>query len=345
MLQIQIDEKFRDSKLFIILCGSSMSFMENQVLGYKSPLYGRRTAQFRIEPFNFFEAKEYYNNFSILDLAIVYGITGGIPQYLEKISDKKSIEDNIKDNFLDTSSYLFEEPGNLIKQELREPSQYNAIIKAIANGSSRLNEIATKTGIETALCSNYISSLISLGLVNKEFPIGEERTKKTIYRIQDYMFRFWYRFIPSNIARIHKGMRDSVYHSIEMQLSHYMGEVFETICKQYMWKENMAGCLPFEFIDIGRWWGNNPKQKREEEIDLLAFDDEKRAIFGECRWNNELVGKDVLDELIEQSKLFSYKENYYYLFAKNGFTEDCNDAAKGNKHIKLITFEEMNYIL
>ena len=230
----------------------------------------------------------------------------------------------------------------MLKQELREYGQYNSIIKAIATGSSRLNEIATKAGIATALCSNYLSSLMTLGLIKKEFPLGEEKSKKTIYRLQDNMFRFWYRFIPENVSRIQQGMQDRVYDSIKLELSHYMGEVFETICQQYMWKENIAGHLPFEFADIGRWWGSNAKQKREEEIDFIAQEGKKRAILGECKWSNELVGKAVLVDLIEQGNLFAYQEVYYFLFAKNGFTEACLAAAEDNNKIRLITFCEMN---
>lgn len=116
-----IDHKFLKSKLMLILCGSSLSFMENQVLGYQSPLYGRRTAQMKIQPFTFAECSRYYRHFDKQELALAYGITGGIPLYMSKLDDRKSMEDNIKQNFFETSAYLFEEPGNLIKQECREP--------------------------------------------------------------------------------------------------------------------------------------------------------------------------------------------------------------------------------
>lgn len=68
--------------MFLILCGSSLSFMENQVLGYKSPLFGRRTCQYKIMPFDFFEIKGFYNKFNNADLAVIYGITGGVPLYM-----------------------------------------------------------------------------------------------------------------------------------------------------------------------------------------------------------------------------------------------------------------------
>ena len=73
-----------------------MSFMEYQVLGYKSPLYGRRTAQFKIKPFTYYEAAELLTGFNEEEQAILYGITGGIPDYLTRIRPDLSIKENIK---------------------------------------------------------------------------------------------------------------------------------------------------------------------------------------------------------------------------------------------------------
>jgi len=341
ILQVQIDEKFKLSKLFLILCGSSMSFMENQVLGYKSPLYGRRTAQFKIKPFDFFETKEYYGGFKPYDLATIYGITGGVPQYLEQMDDKLSVEDNIKKNFLDASAYLFEEPTNLLKQEVREPAQYNAIIKAIATGSSKSSEISSKVDLESSACASYLKNLMSLGIVKKEKPITDDSVRKTIYTIEDNMFRFWYRFIPNNVSLIQNGMADRAYQKIEAQISDFMGKVFEDICQQWLWHENAAGKLPIEFTNLGRWWGNDPINRCEAEIDILAYEDKDNAIFGECKWTTEKVGTDVLDILIDRSQLFRYKNNHLYLFAKSGFTSGCVDKAKSMGNVTIVTFDEM----
>ena len=338
ILQAQIDMRFKESKLFLILCGSSMSFMEYQVLGYKSPLYGRRTAQFRIQPFSFFESVRFHEKYDAYDSAVVYGITGGIPHYLTKIDDSKSLKENITDSFFTPSSYLFEEPSNLLKQELREPQMYNNVITAIAAGSSRLNEIATKTGLDTAVCSKYLRSLISLGIVKRERPILTDNSKKTNYRLADNMFRFWYRFVPQNISQIQSWLSEEVYNSAEQQIPAYMGEVFEEICKQYLWLENSAQRLPFLFHDAGRWWGTDPVKKCEQEIDIIAFSDD-RAIFCECKWTNKPVGIAVLDGLIEKSLMFNYKEKYYYLFSKSGYTDGCISGA--GKNTGLITFRDM----
>ena len=341
MIQAHIDHEWQQSKLFLILCGSSMSFMEHQVLGYKSPLYGRRTAQFKILPFDFFESLPFLAAFEPEDQAILYGITGGIPEYLNKIQQQLSVKENILSLYLSPDGLFFEEPGNLLKQELREPATYNGIIEAIARGASRLSDIAAKNHMESNKCAKYITSLINLGLIKKEIPVTETVSKKSIYLLEDQMFRFWYRFVFPNMSNIVSGLGEQVYsYDVEPQLTTYMGLVFEQICMQYMLRAMRQNDLPFFIGKLGRWWGNNPKLKRQEEIDIMTYREDK-ALFGECKWTNSLVDVDVLTDLIEQSKLFYFKENYFYVFAKRGFTQQCQQLAAKDDHVRLITFAEM----
>lgn len=341
ILQILIDRNKNTSKMFLILCGSSLSFMENQVLGYKSPLFGRRTCQYKIMPFEFFEIKNYYNKFSSTDLAVIYGITGGIPLYMSLMNDNLSVEENIKANFLVPNAYLFEEPTNLIKQECRDPAQYNSIIKAIATGSSRMSEICSKTGLDTGLTTSYLNKLMSLGIVKKEMPFGTDSSRKTIYALEDSMFRFWYRFIPDNLAIINRGLTDVVYKKIVPQITSFMGGVFEEICKQYLWELNRQGKAAITFTDLGRWWGNDPKNKCEAEIDIIGTADDKSALFCECKWTHENVDTGVLDTLAKRSKLFSFSNVFLYLFAKIAFTKGCIDKAIELGNVELVSFDEM----
>ena len=337
LLQAQIDSKYKDSQLMLILCGSSMSFMENQVLGYQSPLYGRRTAQFKIEPFTFFEARGFHSRFAMHDAAVIYGVTGGVPLYLELMDDRLSVEENIKRNFFDPNAFLFEEPTNLLKQEVRDPANYNAIIRAVATGATRNAEIASKVGLETSAVANYLSSLIALGIVRKETPITETAQRKTIYTIADSMFRFWYRFIQGNAALAQSGMADRLWQIVEPQIPVFMGSVFEEICKQWLWRENAAGRLPVSFVKLGRWWGNDPVRKQEAEIDILALDDGDAALFAECKWTNDKVDESVLQTLIRRSELFTYGECAYYLFSKSGFTRGC-EAMANREGVRLVAF-------
>ena len=338
-LQMLIDRYKDNSKLMLILCGSSMSYMEDHVLAYKAPLYGRRTAQIKLNPFDFEEVCHYFQNFSSEQKAMAYGIVGGTPQYLLQINDRLTIEENVKNTYLDTMSSLYEEPMNLLKQEVREPAIYTAIITAIATGYSRMSEISTKVGEETNICSSYLKNLIALGIVQKESPYGEKASRKSIYSIDDNMFRFWYRFVPENASMIARGASDLVYKRIEPYFSDYMGKVFEDICRQYLWKLLISGNTPIEFTSLGRWWGNDPVHRCQAEIDIMGEQDKNTAVFGECKWTNEKVDLGVLETLMERSNIFSYKTKYFYLFSKSGFTKGCTDKAKELGNVFLINYD------
>ncbi len=365
-LQMVIDKNKDNSKLMLILCGSSMSYMEDHVLAYKAPLYGRRTAQMKLKPFDFEETCRYFKNMSAEDKALMYGIVGGTPQYLLQMNDKMSIEENVKNTFLDPVSFLFEEPSNLLKQKVREPAVYTAVITAIAEGATRMAEISTKVGEETSVCSGYLKSLINLGIVRKETPYGEKSSRKSIYNIEDNMFRFWYRFVLHNNSIIARGAADLAYKRIEPHLSEYMGKVFEDICMQYLWKLALQGKCPIEFQDLGRWWGRqaptgNTRSKVDEDSDsvpapkinthgsrrkdikmfIMGEQDKNTALFAECKWTNENVDVGVLDLLIKRSHIFSYSNVHYYLFSKSGFTQGCIEKANALENVTTVEYKDI----
>jgi uncharacterized protein len=343
ILQNNIDHKFLKTNIFIIICGSSMSFMEKDILSYKSPLYGRKTSELKIEPFNFFESCKFIHNYCNIDKIKTYAVLGGIPHYLKYFDDRKSIKDNILDIVLNKGSVLYEEPKNILKQELREPMIYNTIIESIATGSSKMNEIVTKTKMESDKCSRYINSLIELRIIEKEHPIGENKSRKTIYKLSDNLFKFWYRFVFHNISLTEQDESEFLYDSIINQdWSDYIGQnVFEDICRQYLWKLNKERKLPFVFINIGRWWGNNPKEKRQEEIDIIAANNSE-AIFCECKWRNEKTGIEVFESLKNKSlSLTKYKPEKYFLFSKSGFTKTLLEKSKNDLQLELVDINKL----
>lgn len=340
-IQLLVD-KFKDkSKLMLILCGSSMSYMEDHVLSYKSPLYGRRTAQMKLLPFDFADMCRYFQNFSDEDMALVYGIVGGTPQYLLQMNDRMSVEENIKNTFLNPTSSLFEEPENLLKQEVREPALYNAVITAIATGASRMAEISTKIGEDTSVCTAYLKNLIALGLIKKEMPYGEKTSRKSIYAIDDNMFRFWYRFIPGNSSMIARGAADLAYERIAPHLPDYMGKVFEEICRQYLWNLLLNRKSPVAFKELGRWWGTDSSTRGQAEIDIMGEQDEECALFGECKWTNEKIDAGVLEKLALRSRLFHYQKTQFYLFSKSGFTKGCIEMAKEKGNVTLVSYRDI----
>ena len=110
---------------------------------------------------------------------------------------------------------------------------------------------------------------------------------------------------------------------------------------QYLWKQLLLGNAPIEFVSLGRWWGNDPIQKSQAEIDIMGEQDSESALFAECRWRNEKVDLDILETLIGRSKLFRYTRVHYYLFSKSGFTKGCVDKTKEMDNVTLVSYADI----
>jgi len=340
-LQHMIDHLWQDSKLYLILCGSSMSFMEYQVLGYESPLYGRRTAQFKIQALTYREMTVFHPNLNMEQQSLLYGITGGIPHYINKLEVADDLDEALLENLFDASSYLFEEPGNLLKQELREPAVYNSVISAIAGGATRANEISTKVGVESGICAKYIRVLLELGILKKETPITEKPGRKTIYAIDDNFFRFWYRFVPRNMSAISSGRIRRIYsQTVKRFLPDYMGLVFEKMCQEYL--SRYAEDLPVLLNEVGQWWGTDPKERKEVQIDIVGTPAEgDEYIIGSCKYKNEKIGIDELTLLRRYAEVFGKGGKYhYYIFSKGGFTDGLYQLAQQGQ-VTLLGLEDI----
>lgn len=328
-LQFVIDHIYKqNSNIMLILCGSSMSFMEKQVLGVQSPLYGRRTAQFKIKPFNIFDTKKMLPDVNNDDLLAYYGMTGGIPQYLTGIDQNLSLQENIRELFLYPDSPLFNEPSALLEQEFNKPEIYFAILTAIANGKSKFNAIFTATHLKnSSSLVRYLNELIDLGLVQSKMPIFSTSNKQKIYQISDGLFRFWFHFIATEQSAINSGRITGLEKHILDRLPDFLGPSFEKVCREWIWQ---ADNLPLEPRTVTNWWGPNPIKKRQEEIDIVAPNfDNTAAIIGECKWRS----KDNLDPkmiiLLQERALLVPKisQSYLYFFAKDT-TPDFEKYAK-----------------
>jgi AAA+ ATPase superfamily predicted ATPase len=341
MLQGLID-RYRDgSQLYLILCGSSLSFMREQLLDDKSPLYGRRTAQIELAPFDFFDALGFFPGVPATDALQYYAMAGGIPLHLRQFDPTISLEENVCEAFLRPESLLYDEPTNLIKQEVQKAAPFNAVIQAIAEGRSQNNEIATAVGIQTSELTYYLKELRSIGLVSREMPVVAG-SRRAVYRLSDSLFRFWYRFVLPNRTAIERGMQQRVLRSIQMGLPSFCGPVFEDVCAQWLWRQNADGSLPVEFGDLGHWWGNDPSLREEAEIDLVGVDDGRTVLVGECKWKNEDLDRDVVETLGHRSELVHAQAgSWLYAFSKSGFTRGAVEAAASHGHMQLVSFGEM----
>lgn len=218
-----------------------MSFIENELLAEKNPLYGRATGIYKMKEMGFYDAAKFFPDYSARDKMFAYAILGGIPHYLQQWNPKLSIANNIKRNILTKGSVLYSEVDFLLHQELRETPIYNSIIEAVAMGNTKLNDISQKSLVgSTSKTSVYLNNLIELGIVKREFSVDvkpkiKANTNRGIYRLTDNFFRFWYAFGFANFSQLEDGDVDGVYeYAIKPALHEFTSFTFEDVCKEFI---------------------------------------------------------------------------------------------------------------
>ncbi|MDD3339202.1 MAG: ATP-binding protein [Lachnospiraceae bacterium] len=343
MLQHEIDHHWKNQNILLILCGSSVSFMVNEIMGYESPLYGRITRSMEVKPFDYLDSAAFFPNYSNEEKLLAYGILGGIPRYLNAFSENVSLQRNIQDRILDNGSFLNDEPQMLLKMELREPNVYNSILEVIARGYNKVTEIADCIHEDKSKCSKYLVTLQAIRLVEKRVPCGEaENSKKTIYVLTDNFYRFWYHYVFSN--KSYYEMLGTAMASEEIcdSISDFMGLAFEDICRQYLIRQAKCRKLPFVPAAIGKWWGNNPVIKAQDDVDILAFNKNKSAaLFCECKFTNRPMPMEEYEDLLTAAKGFSDKiEKHYMFISKGGYTTPVQERAV-RENVVLLTMDDL----
>ena len=333
VLQKYIDTVWQDKNLKIILCGSALSFMENKVLSEKSPLFGRRDSQIKLEAFDYLDAAKFVPGYSNEDKAICYGITGGVAKYLAMIDTTKNLDENIVRLFFRKDGYLYDETRNLLTQEFTDITIVNNIVEQIASGVNTLNVIAGKIGEKEQTVLYSLEKLINVGLVEKKKCITDEKNKKkTQYVLKDYMFKFWYEFIPKAISVIEMGQGEIYYQkAVKPYLHSFMGAVFEEMCRYYTLKQGITGEYGCFVTSVGTWWGvenfidkNSNIKMQSADIDVVALSEiDKKAVIGECKFKNEKIDKGIYETLIRRGKLITakYKVSKYIFFSLSGYTD------------------------
>ncbi|WP_328596769.1 ATP-binding protein [Bullifex porci] len=257
------------------------------------------------------------------------------------VDDSISLKDNLYNLFFNTGSILAGGTDTLINEEFKETARYSDVLSAIASGRSSLNDIAEKVRMQTGTVSFYLSNMIRVGLIKKETPYGSSNNKKSIYTITNGLFRFHYQFVIPNINMINFGKGKDILDMVVIHsLSRYMGLEWEQICISYMFASFNVTRDPFLYNDLQRWWGGSTKQKKQIEIDMMSTHNDK-ALFGECKWTNDKVDIDILDNLIDKCSQFDYKSKTWYLFSKSGFEESLIEKANKESNIHLISLNDV----
>ena len=297
------DELISKTNLYLILCGSSIGMMETEVLGYKSPLYGRRTGEWKLQPMSITKMISAFPDKDIEEIVKLWFTLGGVPFYFLQFKNKLNLEENIKQKLLTKGEILYREPKFLLKEEFREEKTYMLILKYLSLGYQSHGKLSSATGIRKGNLSKYLATLQETGLIEHILPLGKRRGG--IYSIKDPFFNFWFRFVHPNMSDLEMGLVDEVFQRIKPEFPVYYGLMFERLANRLI-QENI---IPLKFAAnwVGRWW------HRDKEIDLIALNENANQIaFFEVKWHQfkeyEEI-KSILKDLKEKSSFVNWRKN------------------------------------
>lgn len=349
IMQITIDHGLLGNHTMMILSGSNEGFMESDVLGHKSPLFGRRTAQIRLLPFDYADAAKFLPNTPPQDLVKYYAAFGGTPYYLARLRESDGFESNVLRLMFDNLGPLHEEPLMLLRQELREPYAYFSVLQAIASGNATPKLIAEHAGVESDAIVNYLKTLAALRLIERKVPFGDDpvKSRKGMYNVADPFFAYWFRFVGRNMGILETNISDQVAAGLAFgpAFETYVGQQFETICQQWLIRLNADGELPFVATQFGKWWGNDPIAREQTNIDVIAADPQsKQILLGECKWRNSFNETEALERLHRRAGLvrgYPPQNAHFALFTKNTVSEATKERHLGNDAVRFVSADEL----
>lgn len=320
ILQKYWDNHFKAKGLNIIVCGSSIGSMETEVLGRKSPLYGRRTGQWKIESLLFKDFIKFFPKTGFQKLIELYSISGGVPLYILEFDKNKSIFENAKNAIASRGSMLYQEAEFILKEELREPRTYFSILKEMSAGKNSLNEISNALNVERTSLVRYINTLIELDLAKALKPLTEkEKNRNAIYVLNDNYLKFWFKFIYPFKKDLDSFSFDSFQKNFKQTFNYFVSLEFENVCREALQFSNIISPAR-----VGKWWGHHREEgnRKEIEIDIMAVNDKtNKILFAECKWQEKVNPESILNSLRKKVKFVQWKKEkrkeYYVIFAKS----------------------------
>lgn len=329
----------------LVLTGSLIGMMARQVIAYQAPLYGRATAQIHLRPLPYSTLMELFPERTAVERVSIYGVTGGVPAYLELFTHAPDFTTALRDYCLDSGSIMLSDPPIILYEQLQDAQTYESVLSAIAGGFHHWSEIAKMARVSETALGHYLKLLQELELVERREPIlSGPNSKRGQYYVRDHFFRFYYRFIVPQLGAIARDYQEAATAKIEAELSSFLGtHIFEALCREWVWAAALSGKLTFVPELVGSYW--RVHQSKGVQLDVVAAAPrEKRLLIGEAKWSQGSLPRRLLTDLVNRSqrmpKVTDGWHTQYVLFAREGFTDALQDEARARNAL-LVSLEHL----
>ena len=331
------ENKKRD--MFIILCSSSIGWVENSMVGKLGSLSRMLSGFYKIKELKYQDFKEHFPMFSKEDSIGAFSILGGVPGLWQYFNDDFTLRENIESFILQSNEKLFDYGQQYVAEELRETAVYNTLLGALAEGKNKLNELHLHTGFSRAKISVYLKNLMQLEIVEKVFSVdteGRDNTKKGIYQIKHPYVHFYYRYLFPNQTKIMFWETADFYDQyIAPTFKSFVAECYKQVCREFLEIENAMDRLPDRFVNLGQWVG------KKGNIDFIFQNEDNEIMAGICNWEKEMLVYEDYSLYMECQEQAKIKAEYTILFSAGNFDNRLREEMKKNSQLALVSLEQM----
>ncbi len=335
------------SQLKLVLCGSYISQMERLLRG---PLRGR-LAPMLVDPLAFDDAQAFLaGDTSATERIERYAVSGGMSLYLDELARGGSLRDRICTRVLDPRGPLFNDPREVLEEQLRTPGVYYSLLEELSTGKKSLADFGSALGRKTSDLQGYLDTLREMRIVERTAPVtarDDERGYR--YRLADDFMRFWFRFVFPFQEELKTGLAPRILYDAEIAdlLADHISPTFELLCRQWALTTGRA-------TKVGAWWGNalnnlrREGTRQSEEIDVVGLTRGAVSLIGEGKWTNRPLGLDVLTDL-DTFKIPALRQDgariastaKIALFSRSGFSPTLITAATEREDVVMVDVDEL----
>ncbi len=336
--------KLKEHKLYpgpvmILLYTSAIAWAEQNMMKVLEKYSKKIDVVEQLSELKFVEMVQSFSKYTVSQSVEVYGVIGGVQEYMEGWDESRDISYNICKHVLSPDGFLFGEAERIISRELRELSVYNTILEAVASGKRKLNDLYQETGFSRAKISVYLKNLMAFGIVEKVMSFetgGWENAQKGLYQIKDTFVNFWFKFVYPHMSDLYQMTPEVFYHEyIADELEQYLNRYFIKVCMEYLELMNKIHKLPIQIHKIGTWVG------KQGYIDIIVQNEIRENLICLCNWSEPEMTFEMCQGLFQSMEQAKITANYYYLFSAKSFDERLVKMVSLDKRILLVDMNQL----
>lgn len=347
-IQAVMEEGRDSSQTKLILCGSHVGQM--QALQSESSALRGRLSSLMLAPMSFAQGAELIEDTAPAARIERYSATGGTARYLSELGSGGSLRDRVCERLLNPHGALFNDPREVLEQELEQSAIYLSILREVSTGPKAVGEIGSAIGVKSSGLMRQLDTLIAMQVIERRRPINAgPSSRSTRYAIGDPFLSFWFRFVFPYQEDLASGADPGSLYDLEIApaLAEHVAPIFERLCR--VWVRSRRGD---SVSRVGAWWGASApsvksRERSREEIDIVGMARGKVAIVGECKWTNRPVGVSLLADLenfkipaLRHDGLRFVSDPEILIFSRSGFTERLRAVAE-RRRLHLVSVHEI----